>query len=280
VCVNPGSRSAFAIAWLRLAEWSVGVLGYRVLRFSGPRDLFDMQRSIWLLITLAMIPAAVYSQESEKRPGPPSITANGEAVITVEPDQAEIDIGVVTQARNAPDAAKENAEKLTRVLAEVKKVLGKGDEAKTAGYSLHPNYRYPREGGKPEITGYTAANTVRIKTQSLDKVGKLIDVALQSGANTINRLVFTLKDEHTAQLEALRLASVKARAKAEGMATALGLRVVKILSVIEGERGIRPVLMTPGRGAAAEAVAAPTPIESGTIEVRSSVALTAEIGTR
>jgi uncharacterized protein YggE len=239
-----------------------------------------MRKLIWLLVTLAIIPTSVYSQETDRRPGPPSVTANGEAVITVEPDQAEIDIGVVTQARNAPDAAKENAEKLTRVLAEVKKLLGKGDEAKTAGYSLHPNYRYPREGGKPEITGYTAANTVRVKTQSLEKVGKLIDVALQSGANTINRLVFTLKDEHSAQLEALRLASAKARAKAEGMATALGLRLVRILSVTEGERGIRPILMTPGRGAAVEAAAAPTPIESGTIEVRSSVTLTAEIGAR
>jgi uncharacterized protein YggE len=163
----------------------------------------------------------------------------------------------------------------------VKKVLTKGDEAKTAGYSLNPNYRYPREGGKPEITGYTAANIVRIKTQSLEKVGKLIDVALQSGANTINRLAFTLKDEQGAQLEALRLASAKARAKAEGIANALGLKIVKILSVTEGDRGVRPVLMTPSRGAATEAVAAtPTPIESGTIEVRSSVSLTAEIGSR
>jgi uncharacterized protein len=240
-----------------------------------------MPKSVWLLITLAIIPTCLYAQEVERKPGPPSITANGEAVITVEPDQAEIDIGVVTQARNAPDAAKENGEKLARVMAEVKKLLGKGDEAKTAGYSLNPNYRYPREGGKPEITGYTAANIIRIKTQTLEKVAKLIDVALQSGANTINRLAFTLRDEHGAQLEALRVASAKARAKAEGMANVLGLKIVKILSVMEGERGVRPILMAPSRGAAMEAVAAaPTPIESGTIEVRSSVSLTAEIGAR
>ncbi len=56
----------------------------------------------------------------------PSVTANGEAVITAEPDQAQIDIGVVTQARNAPDAAKENAEKLARVMSEVKKASWEG----------------------------------------------------------------------------------------------------------------------------------------------------------
>jgi uncharacterized protein YggE len=240
-----------------------------------------MPRSIWLFTALIFIPTALYPQEPEKRSGPPSITANGEAVITVEPDQAEIDIGVVTQARNAPDAARENAEKLTRVMAALKKLLAKGDELKTTGYALNPNYRYPREGGKPEITGYTATNIIRVKTLSLEKVGKLIDAAMQSGTNTINRLVFTLQDQHGAQLQALRLAATKARAKAEEMAHAVGLKVVRILSVTEGERGVRPLVMTEPRAAQMEALAtAPTPIESGTIEVRSSVTLTAEVSAR
>ena len=192
-----------------------------------------------LLLTMSIARA----QETERGPRPPSVTAHGEAVITVEPDQAEIDIGVVTQAKNAPDAARENSDKLSRVMTEVKKLLGKGDEVKTASYSLNPNYRYP-QGGKPEIVGYTATNILRIKTGALANVGKLIDASMQSGANTIQRLVFNLKDEHAAQLQALRLASTKAKAKAE------------------------------------EIAAAPTPVEAGTIEVRSSVTLTGELGTK
>ncbi|MGH7827320.1 MAG: SIMPL domain-containing protein [Candidatus Binatia bacterium] len=240
-----------------------------------------MLGSLAVLTLFLLIPTTLHSQEAVRRFRSPSVTANGEAVITVEPDQAEIDVGVVTQARNAPDAARENAQKLARVVAEIKKLLGKGDEVNTAGYSLTPNYRYPREGGKPEITGYTATNVVRVKTGDLDSVGKLIDAAMQTGANRINRLVFTLKDEHGAQLQALRLASTKARAKAEEMANALGLEVIRILSATEVERGFRPILMAHTRDARMEAVAAaPTPIESGTIEVRSSVSLTAEIGPR
>ncbi len=220
------------------------------------------------------------AQLSDKRMGPPSVTANGEAVITVEPDQAEIDIGVVTQARNAPDATRENADKLARVMAEVKKILGKGDEVKTASYSLNPNYRYP-QGGKPELVGYTATNILHIRTGTLALVGKLIDGAMQSGANTIQRLVFNLKDEQAAQLQALRLASSKAKTKAEAMAEALGLRVISVLSISEGERAIRPIVMAQARGAQMETLAtAPTPVEAGTIEVRSTVTLTAELGPR
>ena len=236
-----------------------------------------------LIITTTVIllsTSIVYSQPEETRIRAPSVTAHGEAIITAEPDQAQIDIGVVTQARNAPEAAKENAEKLSQVMAQVKKLLGKGDEVKTASYSLNPNYRYP-QGGKPEIIGYTATNILRIKTTTLENVGKLIDAAMQSGANRINQLLFTLKDEQAVQVQALRLASEKAKMKVEEMAGALGLKVVRVLALTENERGVRPVIAQ-ARGAQVEALssATPTPVEAGTIEVRSSVTLSAEIAPR
>ena len=199
----------------------------------------------------------------------------GEALISAEPDQAQLDIGVVTQARTAPEASKQNAERLSRVLSEVKKLLDKTDEVKTSGYSLTPVYRYP-QGGKPEIVGYNASNTVRIKTPNLDLVGRLIDSGMQAGANNVNRLVFTLKDEQSAQLEALRAASLKARIKADAIAAALGLKIVRITSITEGERSIQPVFrqVTAMR---AEAAPAQTPVEPGTVDVHSTVSMTVEV---
>jgi uncharacterized protein len=226
--------------------------------------------------TILLLGSTAHAQQrNDRTPRPPSITVNGEATISAEPDQAEIDIGVVTQARNAPEASKENADRLSRVLAEVKKVLGKGDEVKTSGYSLAPNYRYP-QGGKPEIVGYTATNILRIKTTNLSLVGRLIDSAMQAGANNINRLVFTLKDELSAQLDALRQASAKARTKAEAVAGSLGLKIVRIASVNEGERTVQPVYRQV-MAARAEAASAPTPVEPGTVEVRSTVSMTVEV---
>ena len=235
-----------------------------------------------LLITIAILSlsSAADAQQPPERPRPPSISVNGEATIAAEPDQAQIDIGVTTQARTAPDASRENAERLARVLAEVKKLLGKGDEVKTSGYALNPQYRYP-QGGKPEIVGYQANNTVRIKMSKLDDVGKVIDAAMQSGANNINRLAFTLKDEDAARLDALKQASAKAKAKAEAIAASLGLKIVRIASVIEGERSIQPIYRAaPMARAEGLAAAAPTPIEQGTVDVRSTVSLVAEVSDR
>lgn len=236
-----------------------------------------MKKLLLIIGIFLLLTSTAQSQQDKRRPRVPSITVNGEAMISAEPDQAQIDIGVVTQARSAPEASKENAERLSRVLTEVKKLLGKSDEVKTSGYSLTPNYRYP-QGGKPEIVGYTASNTVRIKTNTLDLVGRLIDGAMQAGANNVNRLVFTLKDEQGAQLEALRQASAKAKSKAEAVAASLGLKIVRIAAINEGERTIQPIyrqaLAARGEALAAQA---PTPVEAGTVDVRSTVSLTAEV---
>jgi uncharacterized protein YggE len=118
---------------------------------------------------------------------------------------------------------------------------------------------------------------VRIKSNRLDQVGRLIDAAMQAGANNINRLVFTLKDEQAAQLEALRMASAKARTKAEAIAGSLGLKIVKILSITEGERAIQPVFRQAMAARGEALAAAPTPVEPGTVEIRSTVTLTAEV---
>jgi uncharacterized protein YggE len=65
------------------------------------------------------------------------------------------------------------------------------------------------------------------------------------------------------------------------MAGALGLKIVNILAVNESERGVRPIIMPIARAEQmATLAAAPTPVEAGTIEVKSSVTLTGELGTK
>lgn len=228
------------------------------------------------LAVLTLLGAAAAAQEPPGRPTPPSIRVTGEAKVSVQPDQARIDIGVTTQAQTAQAAAADNAQRLETALAELRRALGADAEIKTVSYSLNPDYRYPKDGGKPTITGYTATNVVRVTLNDLTRVGQAIDAATQSGANQIHRLQFTLKDEQAAQSQALRAAAVKAKADAEALAQALGLKIARVLSVVESSEGVQPI-MRDVMLARAEA-AAPTPVEPGTIEVRATVTLTVEIG--
>ncbi len=195
--------------------------------------------------------------------------------MTTKPDQAQIDVGVVTEAKNAQAAATENAEKLDAVLAELRKLLGPGADIKSTSYLLTPMYHYPKEGGTPTITGYSATNVLQVKTNDLTQVGKIIDMATQSSANRIQSLQFTLKDEQAVYIQALREAVAKARAKGEAIASALGLKIVRVLSVEEGGPLSRPVYAEGMQARAAAPVQ--TPVEPGTIEVRARVTLTVEI---
>ena len=225
-----------------------------------------------LLLILFLGTTQIIAQErSEKLP--PFIETTGEAKVSAQPNQAQIDIGVVTQANTSQAAAEQNARKLEATLSSLRRLLGTSAEIKTISYMLQPNYRYPKEGGEPQITGYTATNIVRVTLNDLTRVGTVIDTATQAGANRVQNLQFMLRDEGVVQAEALRDAAAKARNKADALALALRLRIVRVLSVIETS----PVVVPVRDVAFARAEAAATPIEPGMIEVRATVTLRVEI---
>src|SRR5690606_22103383 len=126
-----------------------------------------------------------------------------------------------------------------------------------------------------KITGYTATNVVRVTMDDVRRVGTVIDAATGAGANQVQRIRFTLADEGAAKSEALRLAARDARAKAASLATALGLRFVRIRAVAEASATPRPFY-----DLELARVAAPTtPILPGSIETTATVTLTIEVGT-
>ena len=205
--------------------------------------------------------------------GPASVRAAGDGVVYAKPDQAKIDIGVVTQAATAQAAGAQNAAQTQAVLDRLHSVLGSKADIRTISYSLNPNYQYPHDGGKPTIDGYNASNTVEIISDDLAGIGKVVDAATAGGANQIERLQFLLKDEKPARAEALRKAAQEARSNAEAMAGALGLRLGRVLSLEQTtSQPNRPFLAM-----AAELPPAATPIEAGAIEVRASVTLTVAV---
>ena len=231
----------------------------------------------WKFVSLLLlVPIFLSAQEMKKTNASSTIQVDGEAVLHVNPDRAEIDLGVITQAADAKTAATSNATKLDRVIKQLRASVGENLQIKTIGYSLSPTYVYPPQGGEPKITGYTANNTVHVQTEDLTQTGSIIDVATKAGANNVQSLQFVLKDESAMQAQALGEASKKARAKAEAIAAAIGVKIVRVLQVVEGGQQVVPIQ---GRVFAAEAkTEASTPVESeGTVEVRANVTITFEI---
>jgi uncharacterized protein YggE len=231
-----------------------------------------------LLVSIIAISGGVaLAQETVDRMSRPAVRASAEAIVIAKPDQAQLDIGVVTQAATAKAAADENARKVDLMLDALRKLLGQGAEIKTISYQLTPNYIYPREGGQPRISGYSASNIVQVKTSDLPRVGEIIDTAYKSGANNIHSLQFNLKNDEAVRVQALREAAAKAKAKTQAIADALGLKIIRVLFAEESGPTVRPVYAAMEM-AAQKAGDVQTPVEPGTIEVRAIVTLTVEVG--
>ncbi len=238
-----------------------------------------IKRSVSALALCALIAlshAKAHAQEQVGGAPRPSVRATAEAVVTARPDQAQIDIGVLTQSATARAAADDNARKSDAVIAALRKLLGQDADIKTISYSLNPSYTYPKEGGQPKISGYTASNVIQVKTSDLKQVGAIIDTAYAAGANNINSLQFNLKNDEAVRTQALREATAKAKAKTEAIASALGLKIIRVLFAEESSPVVRP-LYAQMEMAQAKAADVSTPVEPGTIEVRASVTLTVEV---
>lgn len=207
---------------------------------------------------------------------PPVVHVQARGEVEVDPDRARISFAVETEAESARDAADENARRMARVLAAVREE-GRGVEgfrAETSGYSLHPRYRTERQTSIREIAGYTARNHIVITVDAVDQVGRLIDAALQNGANRMAGLHFSIRDPEPHREAALREAMRKAQAEARVMAEALGMRLGAPIHVTAGAE-------TPMPRARADMVmamemldtAAPTPIEAGTQTIGAQVSI-------
>ena len=171
-----------------------------------------MRESIALLIMLAIFPSLASAQQTDKR-SRLSVTANGEAVITVELTRRRSTRGRYPGEKRSP-AAKENAEKLARVMSEVASFSVRATRSKPPVTRSIPTIVIPRAANR-KSSATRRPNVLYIKTGALDNVGT-IDAAMQSGANTIQRLLFTLKDEHSAQLQALRSRVDQGQSKSRG----------------------------------------------------------------
>jgi hypothetical protein len=208
-----------------------------------------------------------------------TILVTGQGEVTGAPDLAIVAVAVETTAPKAADAVNENATRSANVAAALKALIEKDDKLTTTRYSLDPRYEpvKPGQPSEPRITGYVAHNEVQVETHKIDGVGTLIDAAIAAGANHVSSLQFTLSNRNEPLRAALEKAGAEARAQAESVAKALG---VKLKGVVSATTSTAPVVQPrffEGRAMAAMEVRPPTPIEPGTVSVSANLQVMYEI---
>ena len=172
----------------------------------------------------------------------PTLNASGEGHVMVAPDIAIVTIGVTTRGQTARAALDQNNAETARVIEAIRAAGIADKDIGTSGFGVSPVYE-PQppvrtdDGGMgeaPRIVGYQVDNGVQVTVRDIGASGALLDKVVTAGANRISGIAFDVADPQAAADEALRQAIADARRKAELMAAAAGVRIVRVLDVSGG----------------------------------------------
>jgi uncharacterized protein YggE len=200
-----------------------------------------------------------------------TIVVGGTGRVAVEPDVAELRLGVAIARPTVEAARAAAAEAMAAILAAVTGAGVARRDVRTTLLSVQPRYDY-RDGKAPALTGYDLANVVEVTVRDLGALGAVVDGALTAGATSLDGLTFRVDDPRDAERTARIAAVGEARARADVLAAAAGLSIAGVEAIVEGGP---PPAWPQAKAARLMAVAdAATPIEAGSSEIAISVTVT------
>lgn len=240
--------------------------------------VFQNRLKTWYLLS-SVILGLPFASLGQQTPQPlHTIRASADAVVSARPDRAQVSAAVYSQASSPEAASQQNAQITSRVLDALKAVMGPKGQVNTSGFFASPQMQYG--GGTPKITGYEATNHLTVTVDDLSLVSKVVDTAVNAGANQIQGISFSLKNDESVRAQALAQASRKAYEAAQTIAKALNLTVAGVLEAQTGTEPTTPIPMlrtSQSVGVGGTAAATPTPIEPGAIDIRATVTVTLEV---
>ena len=187
----------------------------------------NQMRKILALLAASVLLTACSSAAAETR-----IAVNGTGETRISADTAVISLGVSARDRDVLKAQ----QTVNENIAGIRQALlsnGVAEENINTDYmSIYAIYDYNEDVEK--VQAYNASTTLAVKVTDMDSVGKLIDEAFAAGATTLNGISFSASDTDEARDESLKAAVGEARAKAEVLAEASGLKITGIETISEG----------------------------------------------
>jgi uncharacterized protein YggE len=185
----------------------------------------------WTALALALCTAPQLAAAQTLSP-PRVITMSGHGEARATPDTAMLSAGVNAQAPTAAAALAANNNRMQAVMAALKKMGIPDKDIQTSNFSVTPQYANGN-GEAPRITGYQANNQVEARLEDVSKLGVILDALVTAGANQMNGVSFSIRDDAELLAQARAAAVAEARLKADTFSKAAGVGLGPILSIGE-----------------------------------------------
>ncbi len=214
-------------------------------------------RPIWLLMAL-VLPATLLGLGVAEASAASTISVRGSAESEVRNDTGSMVVEAKAQAPHSEAAQARSAKRMSEVIGALEAAGVETDDISTTEVSLRQ-----RKIGENDRRVYEATNRIKVTIREIDRTGRLIDLAVRSGATDIGQLQFFRSDERALYQEQLLLAYDEAHDKAQALADRAGMTLGDPIEITES--GFRDSVRR--YSAEASALGGGTPIRTGTSKV-------------
>lgn len=152
-----------------------------------------------------------------------TLTVSATDNVSVEPDQAILHIGFVTQPQDAKGAYSEGTRASNAIITALK-------QAGVAETAIRSESQYLDRDWTTKLRKYTLHQDWTVKVAP-ERAAEILDAAVNAGATSSGQIEWTVKDEKGLEAQALDKAAARARANAEVLAKGMGVRLGSLIYV-------------------------------------------------
>jgi uncharacterized protein YggE len=202
------------------------------------------------------------------------IIVSGECLTKVAQDRGSVTIGSSVTATTSKEASEQTIRAHETIKKAIRGLNLPEFVAETAGYSVQQDCTYHE--GKRRCQGYRAHLATNFETSDIARLGEIIAIASSASADEVSGLsMFTSPASLKAAREGcLEVAMRNAAAKAQKLASGAGIKLGRLLSVVEqGDQRHPPIAMAKHFEAAAmsDASSEAPSVETKPIDLRVEV---------
>jgi uncharacterized protein len=236
-----------------------------------------MRTKLYLLMSVLILALVLSACGTTAQPRSLSVSGNG--TVSLPPNIAYIYIGVHTDDPDLATAVSKNNTQAQALVDALKNAGIDGKDIQTSNFSVYTNGNqgYDKAAGQPTNTGvyYSVDNTVYVTMRDLSKMGKILNTAVSSGANSINSISFDVADKTAAMTQARQKAMTNASDLATELAKTAGVKLGAIQNVSYSDNSAMPYYGMGGGGSSAPN--ASVPIQPGQTQISVTVSVTYEL---
>ncbi|MGE5416016.1 MAG: SIMPL domain-containing protein [Acidobacteriota bacterium] len=204
-----------------------------------------------------------------------TLVVSGTGYVDVFSEQSHVIITIVTTDKTLAGAQLKNSSTVSGILKQLESSGIKRSMVQATGIYAWPQYNPAMKETKPEnIIAYQTRDELTVQVNDIKNLGSIVNSLVMKWSNEIQSISYTKKDDSPSQTMALNKACINARAKANSISRALGLRLGSIISISEGPVQIDPYPISRSDGPTSGSTNLSS---SGTVRVQSTVKITYQI---